>query len=97
MQEVSKGINWVRYRLKTKSVEDWRPLVYDQRFPSWCSGYGGDESDGTAHAVIIIYLPKDEPLSKYYDDAFDIDPDERDCITFTDRFPRPKNFIEMTP
>lgn len=96
-EQASKGIKWIRYRLKTKSVADWRPLVYDPRYPSWCSGYGGDEEDGPAFAVIIIYLPVGEDLMKYYDDAFDVEADECNEITFTDRFPRPKSFQEMTP
>jgi len=97
MEQASKGISWIRYRLKTKSVSDWRPLVYDPRFPSWCSGYGGDEEAGTAFAVIIIYLPEGEPLSKYYDDAFDVTADDSDCIVFTDRFPKSKSFVEISP
>ncbi len=97
MELVSQGIKWIRYRFKTRSVADWRPLVYDTRFPSWCSGYGGDEDEGTAFAVIIMYLPAGEDLKKYYDDAFDVDAEERNEITFTDRFPRPKEFQEMTP
>lgn len=97
MEQASQGIKWIRYRFKTKSVADWRPLVYDPRFPSWCSGYGGEEEDGSAFAVIVMYLPASEDLMKYYDDAFDVEGEERDSITFTDRFPRPKSFEEMTP
>ena len=97
MEKASQGIKWIRYRLKTRSVADWRPLVYDPRYPSWCSGYGGNEEEGNSFAVVIIYLPPEEDLMKYYDDAFDVEQEETDAITFTDRFPRSKNFMEMVP
>ena len=79
---------WKRYRFKTHSVQDYRPLVFNPRYPWWCSGEGND------CAVIIAYLPPDEDLLKYWDDAFDIDVENRDEITFTDRFPKPSYFIE---
>lgn len=81
---------WVRYRFKTKSVDDWRPLIFDKRFPCWCSGYAGDMS----YAIIIMYLPVDEDLDKYYDDAYDIESTMEKEIKFSGRFPRPDWFIE---
>ena len=84
--------NWNRHRFKTYSVEDWRPLIFNERYPSWCSGYGEDGNG--EYAVMIAYLPENEDLLKYWDDAFDIDTEERDEITFTDRFPKPSYFVE---
>ena len=52
---------WKRYRFKTKSVNDWRPLIYNPQYPSWCSGYAGDMS----YAIIICFLPDGEDLCKY--------------------------------
>ncbi len=83
-------MTWIRYRLHTKSVEDYRPLVFDARYPWWCSGEAGDGSTAT----IIIFLPKGEDLLKYWDDAEITDADECDNITFTDRFAKPDYFVE---
>ena len=77
---------WKRYRLKTKSVKDCRPLVFNPKYPWWCSGYGDD------YAIIIAYLPSDADLLIYWDDAFDIDFTEEDEIVFTSRFAKPDYF-----
>lgn len=81
---------WIRYRFKTKSVEDYRPLVFNPKYPWWCSGKAVDGSSAT----IIAYLPVEENLSLYWDDAFDIEKDEKESIEFTSRFPKPKYFLE---
>lgn len=82
-------MSWVRYRFKTKA-RDHRPLLFDRRFPWWCSGYGDD------YATIVAYLPKNVDLRKYWDDAFDIDEEDVDAIVFSDRFPRPDWFMDET-
>lgn len=81
-------MSWIRYRFRTKSVDDYRPIVFNPKYPWWCSGFGED------HAVIIAYLPPDEDLRVYWDDAFDIDSTEEGEIVFSGRFPKPKYFIE---
>lgn len=85
--------NWKRYRLKTYAVNDNRPLVFDERYPWWCSGYG--ENENGEYSVIISFLPKEENILKYWDDAFDIEFTEEDEITFSSRFPKPKYFKEQ--
>lgn len=75
---------WKRYRFKTNSVNDPRPLLFDAAYPWWCSG------EGEGYAIIIAYLPSTEELTKYWDDAFDIDWTEEEEIVFTDRFSKPK-------
>ncbi len=82
---------WHRYRFKTKSVMDCRPLVFDHKYPWWCSGYEyvGFELES---AIIIAYLPNTEDLKKYWDDAFDIEFTEHNEIEFSDRFPKPEYF-----
>lgn len=79
---------WIRYRFKTFAVGDYRPLIYNPKYPWWCSG----QNDETA--TIIAWLPKGEPLHKYWDDAHDSESEEHDTIIFTSRFPKPKNFQE---
>ena len=81
-------MKYIRYRFYTKSVDDPRPLI-DLKgigMPYWVSGYSGDMSA----AIIVCYLPVDTDLFQYWDDAYDIDKQEKDEITYTDRFPKPK-------
>ena len=70
-------MEWIRYRFKTQSTNDYRPLIFNEKYPWWCSG----ESD--EDVTIVAYLPKNEDLSKYWDDAFDIDFTEHEEITFS--------------
>jgi hypothetical protein len=85
---------WKRYRFYTKSVEDYRPLIFNPEYPFWCSGYAINSSFEEDSAVIIAYLPSDEDLLKYWDDAFDIEFTYEDKIEFSSRFAKPDYFIE---
>lgn len=82
-------MKWKRYRFETKSTKDYRPLAFNPSYPWWCSGF----SDSSA--TIIAYLPSDENLSKYWDDAFDVEYTEEDQIEFTDRFSKPDYYIPV--
>lgn len=77
----------LRYRFKTNAVEDCRPLVDMAaiKMPWWCTGYAGDGS----YATIVCYLPEDEDLFKYWDDAYDIEKESVSAIQYSDRFPKP--------
>ena len=85
----------IRYRFKTWSVDDPRPLIdlAPIKMPWWCSGIGfgkhGARPYEDEYAIIICYLPKDEDLKKYWDDAFDVDAEDAERIIYTDRFPKP--------
>ena len=85
----------IRYRFKTWSVDDPRPLIdfAPIKMPWWCSGFGfgkhGARPYEDEYAIIICYLPKDEDLKKYWDDAFDVDAEDAERIIYTDRFPKP--------
>lgn len=85
-------MEWKRYRFKTYAVEDNRPLIYNPKYPCWCSGYGEDETG--EYSVMIAYLPSSEDLCVYWDDAFDIEFTKEQKITFSGRFPKPENFVE---
>jgi hypothetical protein len=92
-----KPMIWKRYRFLTKSHEDYRPLVSNPKYPWWCTGYCMEGKQGSmvvSAAVIVAYLPPEEDLKKYWDDAFDIDVQDREEITFTSRFPKPEYFVE---
>lgn len=81
-----KRLAW--YRFKTSSVDDYRPRadMKEIGMPWWCTGWAADGS----YVIIVCYLPEDEVLSKYWDDAYDIDMEYRDEIKYSDRFPKPK-------
>lgn len=79
---------WKRYRFKTHSVEDYRPLIFNPAYPWWCSGESKDA------AIIIAYLPPDANLIDYWDDAFDINFTEEASIQFSDKFPMPNYYKE---
>ena len=84
-------MNWKKYRFKTYASDN-RPLIFNPKYPWWCSGYSED-SEGE-YSIIIAYLPSNEDLFKYWGDAFDVDFAEKESITFSDRFPKPDYFIE---
>lgn len=77
----------IRYRFKTRSVDDYRPLIdmAPIKMPWWCTGFGCDNS----YVIIVCYLPESEDLFKYWDDAYDIEKTTTDIISYTDRFPKP--------
>lgn len=79
---------WRRYRFKTKISADYRPLVFNPKYPWWCSG----ENDATA--IIIAWLPINDDLLKYWDDASEVEYTEHEEIEFTSRFPKPDYFEE---
>lgn len=76
------------YRFKTKAVDDYRPLkdMAEIQTPWWCTGTAMDDS----YAIIVCYLPDDEDLYNYWDDAYDIDTEDRPEIVYTDRFRKPE-------
>ena len=78
---------WRRYRFQTKA-EDFRPLVFNPQYPWWVSGHAGGST------IICAYLPKDEDLLKYWDDAYLITYVSLDKIVFTERFPKPDYYVE---
>ena len=82
----------IRYRFKTKSVEDCRPLVdlAEIQMPWWCTGYAMDGS----YAIIVCYLPELINLKHYWDDAYDIAAERCDKITYSSRFPKPAWLID---
>ena len=81
----------IRYRFRTKSVEDFRPLIdlATIKMPYWCTGYGLNGELKTDNAIIVCYLPEAEDLFKYWYDAYDIESDIVDAIKYSDRFPKP--------
>ena len=81
-------VKLLRYRFKSKAVDDCRPLIdmANIQMPWWCTGAAGDGS----YVTIVCYLPESEDLFKYWDDAFDIESEYRDTILYTNRFAKPE-------
>ena len=77
---------YIKCRFKTYS-KDYKPLIYNPKYPYWCTGHGED------YSIFIAYLPIGASLFQYWDDAFDIEAIITESIEFTDRFPRPNWFI----
>ena len=79
----------IRYRFKTNSVSDPRPIIdmAPIKMPWWCTGYSYTTHES---AIIVCYLPDEESLYKYWDDAFDVEAENVDEIKYSDRFPKPK-------
>lgn len=83
-------MKWKRYRFSTRAVEDYRPLVFNPAYPWWISATAGDGQSVT----IVAYLPGDEPLTRYWDDAFEVEYIEEEAIVFSERFPKPTYYRE---
>lgn len=81
-------MTWKRYIFKTQAIQDCRPLKFNPKYPWWLTG------SGEGFVTIVAYLPPEEDLYEYWDDAEEVDVQERDEITFTDRFPKPDYFVE---
>lgn len=79
----------IRYRFKTNSVSDPRPIVDMAliKMPWWCTGFSCTTNE---YATIVCYLPEGEPLYKYWDDAFDVEAENVGEIKYSDRFPKPE-------
>ena len=91
---MSKGVReYRRYRFKTYAVNDNRPLIFNPQYPWWCSGYSANGDKDCS--VIIAFLPSDEDLKDYWDDAFDVEYTEHKSINFSSRFPKPEYYIEQ--
>jgi len=81
-------MKWIRYRFKTKSINDCRPLVFEPKYPWWKTG----ESENAV--TIVAYIPKGKSIYTYWNDAYEIDYREESKIEFTTRFSKPEWFVE---
>lgn len=71
-----------RHRFKTDLV-DYRPVTFPPPGPYWCTGWNDHNS------ICVAYLPKGEPLLKWWPDATEVETEEVEVIFFTSRFPCP--------
>ena len=80
--------NWIRWRFRSKAMDDCRPLIFNKNWPWWVTGEGED------FVTIVAFLPEGEDIHKYWDDAYDEEWERYDEILYSDRFPKPKYMDE---
>ena len=80
-----------RYRFRTDPDGQQRPVRWPPAGPYWCTGYGGGWNAGgePEFAMMVAYLPRAADLLEWWPQAWQIEFQDCDVITFTDRFPRP--------
>ncbi len=92
-----RRVKWLRARFKS-SADDFRPIYDNDKNPEgpwWCTGYEDDFlSDERMKAIIVAYVKSEETLLKQWPEAEDVEYEERDDVTFTDRFPKPEWWVE---
>ncbi len=96
MSETVSGRAWRRYRFRSWSADDPRPVTLPPPGPFWISGYGYAGIEQREFATVIAYLPGDssDEIEHFWPDsdgsAWDgYDFQWRDEIAFTGRFPKP--------
>ncbi len=72
----------LRVRFKA-NPDDYRPIKWPVKYPFWCSGYGEE------YSIVIAYVDSIEEIYELWPEATELDAEERNEITFTDRFPKP--------
>lgn len=76
---------WNRHRFICTGG-DPRPIKFPPPGPFWCTGYRGEDLN---QAVVVAYLPEGVGVLSLWPDAIDTDTEQREELTFTDRFPKP--------
>lgn len=66
--------------------DDPRPVNWPIKHPYWVSGSGDD------YHVMVAYADDEAEILRNWPEAKNIDAEEVDDYTFTDRFPRPHWF-----
>jgi hypothetical protein len=77
-------MKWKRYCFDIYGVQDYRPVKWPIPGPYWMTRQGGE-----GHYGLVACLPADVDLKEFWPEAQDIDVQERDNITFTERFQKP--------
>lgn len=77
-------MKWIRARFHA-AYPDSRPVKWPPVGPFWETGFATDES----YSVVVAYVKTESQITEYWPEASNIETDERNEITFTDRFPKP--------
>lgn len=74
-----------RFYIKRKDCgNDYRPIKWPIKYPYWCTGESGDSF------VIVAYAECIEQIKSLWPEAYSIECEEVNEITFTSRFPKPE-------
>ena len=74
-----------RFYIKFKDCgNDYRPVKWPIKHPYWCTGGSVDSF------VIVAYAENVEQINDLWPEAYMIECEEVNEITFTTRFPKPK-------
>lgn len=65
------------------NLQDPRPIKWPIKYPYWVSG------EGDGYCIVVAYADNVEQIHELWPEAANIDVEERDEITFTDRFAKP--------
>lgn len=77
----------LRIRFKA-NPDDYRPVKWPIKHPYWCSGTGED------YSILISYADDEDYIYEHWPEAEELEVEEVDGYTFTDRFPKPDWFEE---
>jgi len=77
----------IRARFKANE-DDYRSVNWPVKHPYWCTGYG----DG--YSIVVAYADNEEEILSNWPEAKEIESEEVEGYTFTDRFPKPEWFTE---
>ncbi len=66
--------------------DDYRPVNWPIKHPYWCSGYGDE------HSIVVAYADDEAEIMLNWPEATNLDSEEVDQYSFTDRFPKPSWF-----
>jgi len=84
---MSEKTKWLRCRFKA-AADDYRPVKWPPPGPYWCSG------EGEGYSIVIAYVRTEDQVREFWPEASDIDAEERDAITYTERFAKPDWYKE---
>ena len=74
-----------RYRIRFKcNPDDYRPIKWPVKHPYWCSGFS------ETHSIVISYAGDEAYIYEHWPEASDLEIQERNSYTFTDRFEEPE-------
>lgn len=67
---------------------DYRPVVWPIKYPYWCTGYGDN------YTILVAFVDSIDQLFMLWPDASNINEQEVEKPTFSDRFPKPDWYDE---
>lgn len=68
------------------NIDDPRPIKWPIKHPYWITGEAGDGS----YATVVAYADSEEQIFELWPEAKNLEVQEREVYTFTDRFPKPE-------